>query len=278
VFASEVIAPAPNGNGVGEVPVGALGWRVLICLLGPFRVLSTGGQAVPVRGEKLVAVLCHLALRYHEGVPRDALLHALWPGRDTVLAVEALHSRLYRVQRLLGEWLDGAAPVVYAAGRYRLNGAAGVGADVACFEALAGAGDRHARAGDPAASGAAFRLALQLYQGDLWAEADDLQALVERERLRARYLGLLARLADQAYGARDHAACLGYAQRLLECAPCREDAHRAIMRCHVRLGERAQAFAQYRLCTQILRAEYGVAPERATTALYEQVRLDPGLV
>jgi hypothetical protein len=50
------------------------------------------------------------------------------------------------------------------------------------------------------------------------------------------------------------------------------------MRCHVRLGERAQAFAQYRLCAAVLRAEYGAAPERATTALYEQVRLDPGTV
>jgi DNA-binding SARP family transcriptional activator len=65
---------------------------------------------------------------------------------------------------------------------------------------------------------------------------------------------------------------------LVERAPCREDAHRAIMRCHVRLGERAQAFEQYRLCAQILRAEYGAAPEQATTVLYEQVRLDPGMV
>jgi DNA-binding SARP family transcriptional activator len=261
-----------------QPPPGDLARPILVCLLGPFRILLTGRQVAAVRGEKLVTLLCHLALRYHEGVARDCLLDTLWPGRDTALAVEALHSRLYSLQKLLGEWLGSAAPVLYTGGRYRLNEAAGVGADVACFEMLASAGDGLARDGDLAASGAAYRRALQLYRGDLWAEADDLCAIVERERLRARYLGLLARLADQAYSTRDYAACLGYARRLLESAPCREDAHRAIMRCHVRPGERAQAFEQYRLCARILRAEYGAAPEGSTTALYEQVRLDPSTV
>jgi DNA-binding SARP family transcriptional activator len=263
---------------VVEPLAGEDSWRILICLLGPFRVLHADGRAVPVRGDKLVALLCHLALRHREGLSREALLDTLWPGRERALALEALHSRVHSLHTVLGAWLGGAAPVVYLEGRYRLNGAAGVGADVACFELLAGAGDRHARAGDPAASSAAYRHALQLYRGDLWPEADDLQTLVERERLRACYLTLLAGLADHAYGQGDHAACLGYARQLLERAPCREDAHRAIMRCYVRLGERAQAFAQYRLCAAILRAEYGTAPERATIALYEQVRLDPGMV
>jgi DNA-binding SARP family transcriptional activator len=277
MFVSDEMTREPGGDWMAQLLPGDVAWPILICLLGPFRVLQAR-RLLPVHGEKTVALLCHLALRYGDGVSRDALLHALWPGRDSALAVEALQSRLYSLQKLLGEWLDGAAPVVRAAGRYRLNAAAGVGVDVACFEELASAGDRHARAGDMAASGAAYRHALRLYQGDLWAEADDLQAIVERERLRARYLSLLSRLADQAYNAGDYAAGLGYAQRVLECAPCREDAHRASMRCYVRLGERAQAFAQYRLCMQILRAEYGATPERATTALYEQVRLDPGAV
>jgi DNA-binding SARP family transcriptional activator len=273
----EGIVQGSRSNGVVESPPGGLGWRILICLLGPFRVLQAE-QVVPVRGDKLIALLCQLALHYREGVPRDALLQTLWPGRDTALALEALYSRVHSIQKLLGQWLDGDSLVTCTAGRYRLNQAAGVGVDVACFELLADAGDQHAGAGDPAASSTAYRHAIQLYQGDLWTEADDLQAIVERERLRARYLSLLARLADQAYGAGDYLASLRYAQGLLDRAPCREDAHRLIMRCHVRLGERAQAFEQYRLCAAILRAEYGAAPERATTALYEQVRLDPGLV
>lgn len=274
MFANESTMPGSASDAMGQPPPGELAWPILICLLGPFRVLQAD-RLVPVHGEKIVALLCQLALRYRDGVPRDALLSTLWPGRDIALALEALHSRVYSVHKLLGGWISGASPVIYTDGWYRLNAAAGVGVDVACFEALARAGDQHARVGDLAASNAAYRHAVQLYQGDLRAEADDLQAIVERERLRARHLGLLARLADHAYSEGDLAACLRHAQCLLDHAPCREDAHRVIMRCYVRLGQRAQAFQQYRLCAEILRAEFKAAPEQATTALYEQARLDP---
>src|SRR5438067_11315163 len=84
----------------------------------------------------------------------------------------------------------------------------------------------------------------------------DVQALVERERLLACHLTVLAWLADYAYGEQDYTACLDYAGRLLGHDPCREDAHRLIMRCYVRRGERAQALHQYRLCAEILRAQF----------------------
>src|SRR5262249_1379632 len=98
---------------------------------------------------------------------------------------------------------------------------------------------------------------------------------VRRERLRALYLSLLGRLADRGFQERDYAAALAYALRLLSHDPCREDAHRLAMRCHVRLGERAQALRQYRVCAQVLASEFQVRPEPATDALFDQVRLDP---
>jgi DNA-binding SARP family transcriptional activator len=101
---------------------------------------------------------------------------------------------------------------------------------------------------------------------------------VERERLRTRYLSLLASLAACAHAAGDDAACLAYAQRILQHDPCREDAHRMVMRCHVRRGEPAQPLHQYRVCVDILRAAFGTTPEPATVALFDQVRLDPGSV
>jgi DNA-binding SARP family transcriptional activator len=69
-----------------------------------------------------------------------------------------------------------------------------------------------------------------------------------------------------------------YAWRLLSSDPCREDAHRMVMRCHVRLGRRAEALHHYHVCATILRAEFGVAPEEATMALFEQIRRDPGSI
>jgi DNA-binding SARP family transcriptional activator len=245
-------------------------------VLGAFRVLQ-GGRPVPVRGGKTVALLGQLAVRYAEGVPRATLLETLWPQSDAVLAGDALRNRVNSLHTLLGAGLGGAAPVLQVAGRYRLNAAAGVGVDVACLDALVATGDQHLRAGHAAEATAAYQHALQLYHSDLCV-ATDVYAVVERERLRARYLSLLTTLAASAYQAGDDAACLAYAQRVLAHDPCREDAHRLVMRCHVRRGERAQALHQYRLCVDILRAAFETPPEPATVALFDQVRLAPASV
>ena len=263
-------------DGAGDVRLDLTTWPVLICVLGPFRVLQAG-QPVPMRGGKTEALLCHLALRYASGSPRAVLLATLWPDSDATLAGEALRGRVKSLHTLLRAALGGAAPVLQVDGGLRLNAAAGVSVDIAHFDALATTGDQQARTGDTVAAAAAYQHAVQLYHGDLCV-APDPYAVVERERLRARYLSLLASLATSAYAARDDAACLAYAQRLLAHDPCREDAHRLVMRCHVRRGERAQALHHYGVCVDLLRAVYATTPEPATVALFEQVRRDPGSV
>jgi DNA-binding SARP family transcriptional activator len=251
-------------------------WPVFICLLGPFRLFKRG-EPLPLRGGgRTEALLCSLALRYGRRVPREALLAEVWPDIDPALSGKALNTLSHNVRRLLGDAIDGATPVLYEGGSYQLNLEAGVGVDTACFDALALAGDRKAPA-DQQSAVAAYSRAVSLYRGDL--HAGDIQpALMERERLRARYLTLLSRLAAHYYDARDLDTCLELALQLLDYDPCREDAHRFVMRCHVLRGERAQALRQYRLCDQILRSEFDATPEPATTGLYEQIRLDPASV
>ena len=254
---------------------GQADWPVMLCLLGSFRVLRNG-QPLPVRaGGKTESLLCSLALQHETPVARDALLEALWPEAETGLAGQSLNSLVYGLNRQLAGALDGAAPLVHDRGHYRLNVEAGVGVDVACFNALAEAGARQASAGDQAAAASAYRRAVSLYRGDLSA-GSDVRAIMQREHLRARHLTMLAHLADHHFASGDYQACQDYARRLLDADPCREDAHRLVMRCYVRLGERAQALRQYQLCRAILRAEFDALPEPATTALFEQVRLDPG--
>jgi DNA-binding SARP family transcriptional activator len=106
----------------------------------------------------------------------------------------------------------------------------------------------------------------------------DVGSLLERERLRARFLSLLGYLADERYDAGDYGACLEQAWRLLGHDPCREDAHRVVMRCYVQRGERAAALRHYQVCVHILHAEFDAAPEPATTALFDQIRLSPSRV
>jgi DNA-binding SARP family transcriptional activator len=96
--------------------------------------------------------------------------------------------------------------------------------------------------------------------------------------MRACYLSLLGYLADDHFRAADYPTALQHAVRLLRHDPCREDAHRMVMCCYVRLGVRAQALRQYRTCQEILAREFDARPEPATTALFARIRTDPGSV
>jgi DNA-binding SARP family transcriptional activator len=255
----------------------ALVWPVLVRVLGPFRLVKRD-QPVAVRsGGKTEALLCRLALESSNGVPRETLLEALWPDAEPELAAQSLSSLVYSLHRQLGDALGGAAPVTHEQGAYRLNQEAGVGVDLACFDLLVGAGDRELEHERPELAATLYRRAVGLYGGDLCL-AREVRAVVERERLRARYMTVLGWLADHHCAAGDYGAALEFALKLLASDPCREDAHRLVMRCHVRRGERAQALHQYRVCKQILSTEYDAAPEPATTALYDRIRLAPDTV
>jgi two-component SAPR family response regulator len=119
--------------------------------------------------------------------------------------------------------------------------------------------------------------AVGLYRGDLHACTDD-SAVVERERLRASYLVMLGRLGDTARRDNDYSSALEYASLVLNYDASREDAHRTLMSCYARLGQRVQAMRQYLLCERLPRETFDAVPEPATRALYDRLRLEPGAV
>jgi DNA-binding SARP family transcriptional activator len=260
-----------------ESDVAAADQPVLICLFGGFRVEKSGAE-VPLRAAgKSAILLSNLALRERYRASRESLLEALWPDGDEARAAHSLNSLIHVLRQTLGDVLSGEPPVVYSGGGYQLNVDAGVGVDVANFDALVRAAERQLAIGDTAAAVESWQRAVELYRGDLSA-SDDLHTIVECERLRAAHLTLLGRLADHYFNECDYHAALRYALRLLSHDPCREDAHRQVMRCHVRLGERAQALRQYRLCRRILAVEFDAFPEQITSVLFDRVRLDPDTV
>jgi DNA-binding SARP family transcriptional activator len=133
-----------------------------------------------------------------------------------------------------------------------------VATDVAELETLAGSEST----GD-------LQRAAKLYEGDL------LEGLgvrdpgfedwlsVERARLRDVTIGALSRLTAGLTGT--EAVAMG--QRLVELDPLREASHRALMRAYAGAGEKTLALQHYARCSNLLRAELGVAPARETEEL-----------
>jgi DNA-binding SARP family transcriptional activator len=270
------VLDTPRGTVDGEWSVDERSYPVLVCLLGGFRLLCHGEVIALRSGGKTEAVLTRLGRASLQGVLRETLLGAVWPDSELVLAGQALNTLVHRLRDLLNEPLSGASPIVQSSGRYSLNHAAGVTVDIDLFKALVAQGGAAWRNSDfPAALGA-YAGAVELYRGDLLTHGDENAHLfLERDGLRVTHLDLLMRLSDCFFQQGEFETCLAYALQLLAHDPCREDAHRLVMRCYVRRGERAQALRHYRMVQAILRAEFEVEPEPATSALFEQVRLAP---
>ncbi|MEJ2856011.1 MULTISPECIES: BTAD domain-containing putative transcriptional regulator [unclassified Saccharothrix] len=106
--------------------------------------VSRGGAALTVPGVRLRGLVARLALAGGRLVEADVLVHALWPEELPADPVNALHSLVSRLRRVLG----GSDTVTRSEGGYRL----GVGeddVDVLRFERLAARGRERLRAGDP---------------------------------------------------------------------------------------------------------------------------------
>jgi DNA-binding SARP family transcriptional activator len=219
-------------------------------------------------------LLSTLAIRGHEGVERDDLVEAVWPDSERSLGVQSLNTLVYSLRRMLGDSLHQGPPVVHGNGRYRLNTEGGVSVDVVDFDHEIDCGDRLMRAGEIEAAMELYENAIVIYRGDLTV-GRYVGEVLERERLRARYLSLWAHLGDHHYASGQYEEALANALSLLRNDPCREDAHRMVMRCYVRLGQRAQALRQYRACVHALDDEFGARPETETSVLFELIRLSP---
>ncbi len=84
----------------------------------------------------------------------------------------------------------------------------------------------------------------------------------------------LLRLSNHYLAQRHYSAGLAATQRLLQLEPWQEEAHRNQMCLLAFRGERLAALNQYKICQQVLQAEFGVAPDAATTALYQAIETE----
>jgi DNA-binding SARP family transcriptional activator len=250
---------------------------VEICLLGSFQLRKHGKQVGSRAGARTGGLLASLALAPDVGVARETLINMVWPENETSLAGQSLNTLVHKLSLLLSDALGGEPPVVHSAGMYRLNHEAGIHIDVTAFQRYATAGDLQRRSGKHACAEAVYLRAVAIYTGDLFV-VGNAHAIMERERLRAWYLDVLDYLAGYAAARNNLDGIIRFASLMLTHDPCREDAHRQLMRCYARRGQRSQALRQYRVCEAILQAEFGVTPEEETTELFAQICARPDSV
>ena len=90
--------------------------------------------------------------------------------------------------------------------------------------------------------------------------------------MRVVYLDTLDHLSRIYFSQGEYGACTMLCQRILTMDNCSENAHRRLMRCYCRQGQKHLALRQYQVCVKAIREELNIAPMPATNQLYEQIR------
>ncbi len=234
-----------------------------LSLFGDVKLLRGPTQEIALP-RKTQLLLAYLALNAGQRQPRDKLAALLWQDRPEEQARQSLRQCLFTLGKALG---DDQPPLVLADRNQLSLDSNRVDVDVWRFE-------RHVAADSPED----LRRAAALYGGDLLAslsfEDDSLDAwcAAERTRLHDLFYEALAALTSHYVDTLKLDAAIETGRRLVGLDPLREDAHRSLMRIYQRVGRRADALKQYRLCADILRRELSVEPEAATARLYAEIR------
>jgi LuxR family maltose regulon positive regulatory protein len=207
--------------------------------------------------------LFFLLLQHPQGLGKEQIGAMFWPEHDPGRLDSAFRSTLYRLRRVV--FRDS---VVFEDGVYRFNSTGNYWFDADAFERLL---DGAGQAAIPEEASGLLEEALALYRGDYLEGIYADWSLLERERLRGRYLAALEALAGLYADRRKLQRAVELYQRLLAEDPYQEVAHRGLMRCYYRLGDRAAAVRQYQICAELLREELGLSPTPETEALYLQI-------
>ena len=202
-------------------------------------------------------------LQHSQGLRKEEVGGIFWPDHPPHKLDGIFRSTLYRLRRSVFR-----ESVVFEGGLYSFNWDSDHWFDVEAFEGLL---DQANRSPVTEQKRELLEAALSLYKGDYLEDVYADWCSLERERLRERHLDALESLAGLYARQGTLQRAIETYENLVVQDPYRELAHRELMRCHFRLGNRVAAIRQYQSCLQILREDLGLSPTAETEELYLQI-------
>jgi tetratricopeptide (TPR) repeat protein/DNA-binding SARP family transcriptional activator/DNA-binding XRE family transcriptional regulator len=212
------------------------------------------------------AVLGLLALDPGTGLPRSAIIDALWGGDPPMTAVSMVQTYISRLRRSL--WPCG--PVGTAGKGYRLEPVT-CELDLRTFGALARHAQQAQAAGELTAACQAYADALALWRGDPLADCEVLRGHPAVVRLGQQWVDTVTAYAEAAIAARCPNRILPQLRELTDREPLNERAHALLMIALAGSGQQAAALGIFDQMRRRLDHELGLRPGAELTAAQAQV-------
>jgi DNA-binding SARP family transcriptional activator len=261
------VSPAEKGKQREQAPP-----SLAVYGLGPFRVYHDDKLITDWPSGKGKCIFKYMIANSGRPVPKDILMDLFWRDAGPEAARNNLNVAIYGLRQAFRAIRPDFAHIVFQDSHYLLNPAMAVWVDVEEFMKRYEAGRSLEKRGKLAKAIGEYEAAESLYQGD-FLKADLYQdwLMPRREGLRDIHLAILERLSRHYLETKNYAICIHLCQQLLTKDDCREDAHRRLMRCYARQGQRNLALRQYHLCVETLARVLDVSPMQETVALYNQI-------
>ncbi len=224
-----------------------------IQLFGNLAVTMDGRSLPGLNTNRMQSLLGYLVLHADTPQPREMLAFTLWPASKESQARTNLRQLLHNLRRALGD--RPSLAVEHLTVEWRT--------DNSCFvDAL-----EFLRAIETQSLAAAA----DLYEDDILPAVYDDWITPLREEYRRRIVDVLRRLIIIHENARDYAAAIPRAERLVALDSLSEAHYQMLMRLHAANGDRASALRAYHQCMRVLRREMGVEPGPATKESFERI-------
>lgn len=233
-------------------------------IFGGLDLTSASGEPAPDVTRQTRLMLACLALAGPKGLTRAELCALFWPDRPSALGRNSLRQALVAIKRALSDRAD-AMSLQSDLEVVRLSAGAGT-IDVHTF--------RHGVQGNRDD----LIAAANAYRGELLAgvEApDDVEQFVTSHgrSLNDQAQALAERLSKPDDADDEMLDCAqALAGRLLQSNPASEEAHRALMRIHLRRGRTNAALRQFEQCKEALRRELGTEPDVESRRLFNSIQ------
>ena len=192
---------------------------------------------------------------------------ALWPDASEAQLYNNFRVTLHHLRRALGrqDW------IIFEDGSYHFNRSLPRWVDVEAFETHVIAAKKSLNADQAIAD---LEAAVGVYQGDFLEHLSSDWPMLRREELRRLHLEALLLLGRLLFAGERYADAIEFYHRALAQDNYLEKAHRGVMRCLARMGERNQGLRHFDALVTLLKEEMGTIPARETIALAERLRHD----